>query len=109
MRYKMIKTEYGRHIYDNVDGVSIETDEDLLGALNEMHNELKAIKKQIRDKYRNANDVFGLDLGVETSQVLSATGRRRVDLLKEMIESDSQAQQIEELKRENEKLREAYR
>ena len=55
MRYEMREDEYCHYFYDDVDGVDIKTNEDLLDTLN------------------------------------------------------SQAQQIEELKRENEKMREAYK
>ena len=55
MRYEMREDEYCHYFYDDVDGVDIKTNEDLLEVLN------------------------------------------------------SQAQQIEELKRENEKMREAFK
>ena len=39
-----------------------------LGRIAELEAELEAVKKITRDKYKNANEVFGLDLGKEVER-----------------------------------------
>ena len=64
MRYEMKQGPYGMDMYDN-DLDEFLNEVECVEKMNEQDKELQSIKKQIRDKYRNANDVFGLSLGVE--------------------------------------------
>jgi len=64
MRYEMKQGPYGMDMYDN-DLDEFLNEVECVEKMNEQDKELQSIKKQIRDKYRNANAVFGLSLGVE--------------------------------------------
>lgn len=48
MRYEMRENEYGYQFYDNVNGVLIETDEDLIDAMNSQAQQIEILKIMLR-------------------------------------------------------------
>jgi hypothetical protein len=84
---------YGMDMYDN-DLDEFLNEVECTEKLNEQAAEIELLKIMLR---REKADF--------SNQVQASTGKRRVDLLKTMIEVERLEQAVEELKRENERLR----
>ena len=93
MRYEMKQGPYGMDMYDN-DLDEFLNEVECTEKLNEQAAEIELLKIMLR---REKADF--------SNQVQASTGKRRVDLLKTMIEVERLEQAVEELKRENERLR----